>query len=397
MFFSFFKKEKFVPISHVGIIDSQFPQEHPMGFRNFEINGILERISDSCTYTMYYMKPGKKAWFSNGYGINSEVFIRNLKGYSLYYPNNTQKIYYLPKKIIYPFLAYTYFLAETYTLLPYLEKNKLPFIFVLYPGGGFGLNNHSSDQMLREIFGSKYFRKVIVTQPVTRKYLLENNFCSEKQIHYEFGGYVQFLPEDIPTKLQYKKDKSTIDICFVAAKYSQYGEDKGYDIFINVAKKLAYQYSFVRFHVVGGFNASDIDVTDIKDKISFYGYQGKTFLTNFYPRMDICLSPNRPFKLFDGNFDGFPLGLDAMCFANVLMTTDELDNKELFEDNKDIVIIKPNSEDILQKITKLIENPIKLLEIGMAGQRVLFSKMNPNTRLLNIVDLLTKEIIKYNR
>ena len=44
-------------------------------------------------------------------------------------------------------LAFTTFLGQTYLLSPYLKKNKIPFVFMLYPGGSFGLNNDISNNI----------------------------------------------------------------------------------------------------------------------------------------------------------------------------------------------------------------------------------------------------------
>jgi len=72
-------------------------------------------------------------------------------------------------------------------MLPALEKNKIPFVFTLYPGGGFGFEEESSDAKLKKVLSSKYFKKVIVTQRATYEYLVRKNFCSKEKISFIFG------------------------------------------------------------------------------------------------------------------------------------------------------------------------------------------------------------------
>lgn len=373
------------------VIDDQFPTIGFSGFRQAEINNFLEKIPNSCAYSMRKMKPEEKAWFHHSYGIKKKEYSKKISKYLERYPQNKGKVKFLPRFLSNK-LVYCYFLAITYTLLPYLNKNKLPFVFVLYPGGGFGLHNNSSDEMLKEIFKSPYFRKVIVTQPVTRKYLLDKNLCKEENIIYEFGGYSQFSASEIQgDKSYFPNDKETIDICFTAFKYSEKGIDKGYDLFIDVAKRIVKKYANVNFHVIGNFDSSDIDVTELKDRITFYGILDKEKLIELYSKIDICMSPSRPFKLYEGNFDGFPLGFEAMFFKILLMATDELNNNECFNDDE-IVVIKPDVDDICNKLENLIENPKKMYLIANNGYKKCFAILEPSERIKKITSCLQKEL-----
>lgn len=201
-----------------------------------------------------------------------------------------------------------------------------------------------------KIFSSPFFRKVIVTQDITRRYLLDKNLCDETKISYIYGGFVQFTKKDVLQKKYYKKDKKTFDICFVSAKYSCDGRDKGYDYFIKIAKRLSAKMNDVRFHVVGGFSDRDIDVTEMKDKISFYGYQKPDWLVSFYSSMDIFLSPNQSNVLFQGSFDGFPLGIDAAYCGVALLVCDDLNMNRWYINDEDIIIINRDLEEIEEKV-----------------------------------------------
>lgn len=351
------------------VIDSQFPQKDPFAFKNAEVNEYFERVSNFKSFTMSPMKPGKESWFSHGYGISEEEFIRNKEGYLNHYPQKTERINYLFRNRRYKFsLAYTYFLAETFVLLPFLEKNRIPFVFVLYPGGGFGLNNIKSDNMLKKIFSSKYFRAVITTQNITNRYIVDKGLCEKDKAHFIYGGFVQFKVGELIKKKYYKKDKKTFDICFVAAKYSDKGVDKGYDIFIESAKILAKQTNDIHFHVIGGFNEHDINVSELGSRINFYGFKKPEFLKDFYSKMDIFLGPSRPNKLFEGNFDGFPLGIDSSFCGVALFVSDELKMNDYYINSKDIEIVELNADKISKSVIEYYKNIDKLYELSHKGQ-----------------------------
>lgn len=59
-------------------------------------------------------------------------------------------------------------------------------------------------------------------------------------------------------------DKSRLDICFMAHKYTTYGQDKGYNVFVSVATILRQYHEDIYFHVVGPFDPKVIDVSSLK-------------------------------------------------------------------------------------------------------------------------------------
>ena len=124
-------------------------------------------------------------------------------------------------------------------MLPWLERHNIPFVFTLYPGGGFFPYDTERDQVLKKIFHSPMFRKVIVTVNFTRDYLLEHKLCQSQHIAFILGGFSQLDHADIKPRLSYNTDKKTFDICFVAYKYTEKGVKKGFDIFIQVACQLS--------------------------------------------------------------------------------------------------------------------------------------------------------------
>lgn len=354
----------------IAVIDWMFPQKEPFGFRNIEINEYFSRTKNIDAYTMYPMKPWGDAWFPWSYGLSKEVYGENINGYLAYYPDNKGRIHYIDKEKKHKFkLAYSFFLAETYVLLPFLERNKIPFVFILYPGGTFGINNQSSDNMLRRIFQSKYFRGVIVTQKLTKEYVLQKKLCDKKNIHYIYGGFSQITKDQVQPKRYYKKHKNTFDVCFIAGKYTEKGIDKGYDLFVETAKILSKKSKDIRFHVVGGFQPEDMDLGSAATSFTFYGFKPASFFPDFFAGMDIFLSPNRPGALYEGNFDGFPLGLDAPFCGVASFVSDELSmNRGEFTNGENIVIIPLDAKLIAKKITYYMDRPDKLYELGKKGK-----------------------------
>jgi glycosyltransferase involved in cell wall biosynthesis len=297
-------------------------------------------------------------------------------------------------------LFYCIFINNIYDFVFYLEKFKIPFVFTLYPGGGFQMNNKYSDKKLRRVLSSPMFRKVIVTQNITKDYLVSNQFCSEDQITLIFGCVVpqqSLVKEDFGRK-NYLVNKETLDICFCAGKYMPQGIDKGYDVFIEVAHLLAKKYDFVKFHVIGGFDANDIDVSVISDKIVFYGYQKFENLESIFKSIDIIISPNKSFVLNEGSFDGFPLGtvVEAALNGVLAIISDDLNQNATFINNEELIIIKSDAVAIEKELINLIENPARIIEIAHRGQ-LKFQEVYSNTiQMKPRIDLLN-EIIKASK
>lgn len=268
-------------------------------------------------------------------------------------------------------LSYCVFLDTICLALDHLEKAHIPFILELYPGGGFKLNDADCDLRLKRVLRSPYFCGVIVTQQVTYDYLREKNLCPEEKIHFIFGVVTPLSKlENKKDKHHYMDGKATFDICFVAHKYTKYGQDKGYDKFVDTARLLAARRPNARFHVVGPYDDKVLNVSDFSDKIIFYGTRPVEWLDDFYRGMDIILSPNVPFVLAPGFFDGFPTACctDAALSKVAMFCTDELhQNNGRFVDGDEIVIIKPNAIAIAATIEYYMDNSDQLKALSEAG------------------------------
>lgn len=285
---------------------------------------------------------------------------------------------------------------DDYKVLEYLEKNDIPFIFTLYPGGGFLLNDEKCNEKLIRVFSSPCFKKVIVTQKVTYDYLVNNNFCLKEEIEFIYGV---ISPSAINQKKKIRPKQLTekINVCFGAYKYSNNGVDKGYDLFIDSAKKLLKKYPNMLFHVVGNFTPEDIDVSDLKGHIKFYGAKPYYWLSEFFKDKHIIVSPNRPFTLSEGAFDGFPTGTctEAMLNGLVAVCTDDLNQNIIYKDDEDIILVKPSVDDIVEKIDNLCRNPRKFYKMSkrsIAKTQQYYSYKTQITARINLIKDITKEI-----
>ena len=386
---------------HIILIDPYFPQKEIKSWRDKLINDFFDVIPKFKFYFspnkkqnifMTFLKTIKTTIFvfikdkkfvykkpKKNFDVSISEFQENKELYYKKYPQNIGKILFLDKKLNYKVdLAIFIFINSVYMHISFLEKNKIPFLFILYPRGGFHVNSENSDKKLKRVCRSKFFRGVLVTNAFVKGYLLKKNICSEEKIIQLKYQRADIERSQIKKKKKYLEDKDSFDLAFVAFKYMEKGLDKGYDLFIETALNLSKKYPDMHFHVVGNFDESDIDVSNLKNRITFYGVRDTKFLIDFYSRIDIFLSPNRPFVLNKGAFDGFPLGgTHAQICGVALFVTDELNLNESYSKDE-IVIIKPNVKDIEEKIEKYYNNPALLYKLSKKGQKKDFVISNKN-------------------
>ena len=293
-------------------------------------------------------------------------------------------------------LIYGVFLGNAFAnIVERAEITGTPFVFTLYPGGMFALNNPRSDEMLERVLRSPQFRKVIVTQKITYDYLIEKNYCNADKIEYIFGVVVPLEKLNINIEKKYfGVDKSTLDICFVAHKYTEFGQDKGYDVFVEVAKRLSKKHDNIRFHVVGPWDENVLSTKGIKH-ITFYGTQGQDWFDDFYKGIDIILSPNTNGKIFNGSFDGFPTGAvtDASLRGVAMFVTDPLkQNHGRFKVGEEVVIIDHDVKDIESKILNYYNDPKSLMSISKKGYKKTNKVYSYEAQIAPRIKILNKEL-----
>jgi glycosyltransferase involved in cell wall biosynthesis len=286
------------------------------------------------------------------------------------------------------------FINNAYNFLPIFEMNNTPFVFELYAGGNFWLNDSLSDRMLFTVCKSPLLKKIIVNQKISYDYIIQKGYAAKDKLEFVYGAVTDSKYFDMHpvNKKYYKKDKDTFDICFVGKKYIPKGSDKGYDIFIEVCRILSRFPNNIRFHVVGNFDESEIDVSDFKDRITFYGLRNIDFFPAFHSGMDIIISPNQPSKFAPGTFDGFPVGCwaDAGLNGVGILCTDPLKQNMIFEDGRDICIIKPDVNDIIEKINYYYNNLDKLYEMSANGCKILKELYDVENQMSKRIDVLNR-------
>lgn len=292
-------------------------------------------------------------------------------------------------------LAYLTFLNNVGYFLEALERRCIPFVFTLYPGGGFSLNQRDSDEKLSRVLSSTQFRKVIVTQKLTYDYLMMKSFCPPERVEFLYGVVMprNLLEWDAP-KQHFGFGKEVLDVCFVAHKYMAQGRDKGYDTLIETAKILARGNDRIRFHVVGGYSREDVDLSGLEDRITLYGKRDPEWFDGFYAEQDIILSPNIPFTLAEGTFDGFPTAscTDAGIRKTAMFCTDELNLNIHFTDGEDIVIIPHNGDTIASGIVYYFRRPDQLRSIAERGARKIRSIYSYENQMIPRIHILEEQL-----
>ncbi|MGV1941485.1 glycosyltransferase [Agrobacterium sp. 22-211-1] len=293
-------------------------------------------------------------------------------------------------------LIYIMFLHNTYAMLPEIEEAGVQFIFTLYPGGGFALNNPEVDRQLTRVFGSQFFQKVIVTQQVIYEYLVRKGLCPPEKIEIIYGGVMPEVGGTLLSKRRWGEEKAHLDICFMAHKYTPRGEDKGYDVFLEVAKILRQSHDDIYFHVAGGFDQHVIDVSSLGDRIKFYGPLGPDAIDGFFRDMDIILSPNISGKIYSGSTDGFPTGccVEAAMRGTAIFATDEFDSaKACYTDDQDIVIVKYDVKHIVDRIEQYYSDPSALKSVGEKGIKTVRDVHRLEAQMVPRINLLREAIL----
>ena len=380
-------------VEHIIRLESSFPHKNPSGFHNSEINSLMGMVPGYVSYTP--CRIGREG-FPGEIGVDLKEFNKAKKGYLEHYRlkelgPEAQKIKYLAESIkIKADLGHTTFLSHAYVLAPFFKKHKIPFVFNLYPGGGFGHGNEGSDSLLCAISKEKYFKKVIVNSNLIRDYLLSRKIFKPNDIEVIFGVSLQFSSADfdIGKKLRFGINKETLDVCFVAYNYDGLGKSKGYDLFIAAAKELSKnkKNDCINFHVVGNFDSQTLPLDTVAARFNFYGVKPPSWLKEFYHQMDMIVCPNRPNILYTGAFDGFPMGGEAAILGVATFESDVMGVNQSgnYFKEQEFVKIGLCGKDIAKKIEWYKSNPAELCKLADLGRLRVSSYSDEASRLHRI-------------
>lgn len=371
----------------LAIIDDVFP--HPQsGFRYEEFTSYLETFDGATVYTT----GESNVCFTPYQGLP-----RLIEAHGARHPDIRNRIIpYPPGAPLRASLAYMVFAQNAWRHLATLERDKVPFVFTLYPGGGFLLDDETSDDRLRRTFSSPMFRRVIVTQTLTRDYLLRKSLCPPDRISFIYGVVTprSALDPNAEKKLRFGYGKPTLDICFTAHKYRTDGHDKGYDFFLDVARALTLQCPEAHFHVAGGFGPDDLPIDGLEGRITFHGSHDQNWFRGHYRDKDLILLANVPFVLLRGAFDGFPTGCgsDAMLSGTALFCTDPLKLNCEFTDGHDLVVIERDVPAVVERIMEFRNKPAALRALGEQGAAAARKVYSYNRQVEERIALLAREI-----
>jgi glycosyltransferase involved in cell wall biosynthesis len=300
-------------------------------------------------------------------------------------------------------LAYVTFLGNLGHAWPFIAANQLPFILQLYPGGRFQIDDRQSDALLSTALASPLLRKIITTQTITRDYLINKHACPADKVALIYGGVFESRGDfDFHRdKKLFRRDKDTLDLCFVAHKYDGDLVSKGYSQFIAIVRKLQPQFPTARFHVVGGYETIDIDLGDLVSVVTFYGKRPSDFFPSFYAGMDMIVSVNRAFALLPGAFDGFPTGscIEAGFHGVLNALTDPMCLNLEFTDGDDIILLHDDIGGDAARIAEILSSPDTLYAMAYRNaetfKRVFDTDAQLSARTRVILDELThQQVVK---
>jgi lipopolysaccharide transport system ATP-binding protein len=230
-----------------------------------------------------------------------------------------------------------------------------------------------ADRKLAAVLASPLLQGVITTQPLVTGHV--RAIAPDVVIHEILGVVVNplYLGPGAGFRTDYyPTGAASLRLAFAAHKYTAHGEDKGYDLFLDVVRGLRSAGVPVEAHVIGGFDEDVLDSSDLQEVLTFHGVLKTRELKEVFAGMDLIVSPNRPGVLSPNAFDGFPLGSvieAALCGAGIA-ATDALGQNRLFMDGRNILIVQPSADDIVHRILELIETPGGIRRLAQAGLSV---------------------------
>lgn len=302
-------------------------------------------------------------------------------------------------------VLHTTFLHNAAVLLasnPDLRAERLT--FTLYPGGGFMPNDPVSDAKLRRVLGDRRFAKVLTTHTLQRDYLLDRGWCDPDQIAFIFGAV---SPDcwDVAASVRCSRInrplQDTIRICFVAQRYTEFGVEKGCDVFTDLVRRYADDPRF-EWHYVGDWTADLLGVTRV-DRVYFHGVQPASFFPDFYPGMDIVISPNLSPMERDGgrgSFDGFPTtscveaGLRgvAMFLSDSLELNRRLDGTPALVPGKEFELITRDADGIAARIEFYAGDREALRRLSESGRLAILREYSFARQMLPRLTLLRAQL-----
>ncbi len=292
-------------------------------------------------------------------------------------------------------LLYGVFLNNIYRVINEVEERRIPFYFTLYPGGGFGIGDVESNNKLDRVVFSPDLKSVVVTQKLTFDYL-SRRYGKELPTIVDIYGVpldgMSTAISGLEKKYYGEEGRDVFNVCFVANKYMPDGLNKGMPDFREMASCLLGKFEDVCFYIVGNWDESDFYIKGYEEKFKFLGGLEIDALQSLYQEMDVIVSPHHPFKLYPGNFDGFPTTcvVEAALCGVVMLVYDDLLMNSHYKNWSDIIIVDNNPNALVSAILKLKNNPVKLRSIGRQGKQRVEILFSSDTQIKPRVSLMGK-------
>ena len=378
---SFFQNSFFSRKKDIVIFDDFLPSSLSP-WRSYEFHEIVKsfkKVKINCDATTFQNYNQGKSFKEN---------FRLLKAQYPYFKNAISKTKKHSK--VKTNLAYMLFYNNILKHFVFIEKNKIPFAFTLYPGGGFVFNDNAINDNLKKICSSNHFRGVIVNQHITKDYLLKNAITVEDKITL-IPGVSLNLEGDFKAV---KKEYSVIKIVFFANKYTVGGKDKGFDVFQQIVSQLIKNKQSILAIVIGNFSKDDLEIKELEDHIIFKGVLNESAYQKELETTHVFISPNQPNILAPGAFDGFPLStaIAAALANNVLFLTDFFNESEKIEfiDGVDYFKLTNSLTDDVALIEKVIININIMKEISQNGKNKILNLYSFNNQIQPRIEFLKK-------
>lgn len=257
------------------------------------------------------------------------------------------------------------------------------------------MNNLAKDKILLELIESSNCKYVIVNQYVTYFYLIDFLKVDPWKVKIIPGVPIS-LSNQQSDKTKFPKSE-VLNIVFVGHRYLINGEDKGLPIFLELIKILTIETSInFKAIVVGDFFIEDFPGYEKIGNLIFLGKMNEEELSVFLESTDIIISPNQPFKLSQGAYDGFPLGsvVSAGIKGNLIFSTDYFNEGEKigFLDKINFVKIEPDIIDIKNKVEFYLNHPDVAEKIIINSKKFIYDFYSYQNQILKRLEIF-KDVI----
>jgi lipopolysaccharide transport system ATP-binding protein len=336
----------------IAIIDDWFPSL-TTGFRVAEFVDHLKSFPDLTVFS------------------SSPAFDRDYAQFATCYPDVAQRVRPMNMEALSRAnAAWLVFLNNAFTWVQALEQYRIPFVFTLYPGGGFNLNDPQSEMKLARVLASPLLRGVVATQPITADELRRMH-CAVPI--YNIPGVV-VDPARVARSAPRSPDAEPrpVGVCFAGYRYETGAASKGYPEFIAAAEALAYLLPDIRFTIIGNISPQDWPIAPaLRGRVTFRGALSADAMHACLLEQDIMVAPSRRFARTGREFDGFPTGtaVEASLCGALIVASDELRQNRAYLAGEEIIVVEPVVEELVDVLERLIGDRPRLAAIAEAGRK----------------------------